>query len=93
MGSNIPKSAFKKVCRQQSGVGGAINDNHVLDIKECDYHKTNDLQRSIKPIDNKSNHNNENNNSTIDDKNNDLNYLISLKGHDTLLETRVIKVE
>ena len=93
MSSNIPKSAFKKVCRQQSGVGGALKDNHVRDITECDYRTTNDLQRSIKQIVNKSNHNNENNNSTIDDKNDDLNYLISLKRHNTILETRVIKIE
>ena len=75
--SSAPRSAFKKVCKQQSNLGGAMRDNHDGGIKERDPHTNTDLRRPIQPVVKKLDDLIENNNKSNHVKNDDLNHLIS----------------
>ena len=90
--STIPKSAFKKVLKQQSALEGVQKDDKVKGIVECESLTTNDLSRPIKVMGNKSSDSGENNNRPIHGKNDDLNYLIGPKGDTPNLEIKVIKM-
>ena len=77
--SSAPRSAFKKVCKQQNNLGGAMRDNHDGGIKERDPHTNTDLRRPIQPVVKKLDDLIENNNKPNHVKSDDLNHLIGPK--------------
>ena len=79
MDISVPRSAFKKVCKQQNNLGGAVIDNHDEGIKERDTHANTDLRRPFQPVVKKLDDMIENNNKSNLVKNDDLNHLIGPK--------------